>query len=117
MGRGVLGMMEFLKIVGLYLNENIALVGLLIISLIFLSFFFLSIDLFNIRKEAVETNMRIAETNRKMNRMHEGIKELVHYFMIVSEDIKEMKEKKDSVVSQEKIIGSGNSTLHDHVVV
>jgi len=110
-------MMEFLKIVSLYLNDNIALVGLLIISLIFLSFFFLSIDLFNIRKEAVENNMRIAEMNRRMQRMHDGIKELVHYFMIVSEDIKEMKERKNSFVSQEKTIAPENPTLQDHLVI
>jgi len=114
---GVFYVIEFLKIVGLYLNENSAIVGLLIISLIFLSFFFLSVDLFNIRKEAVETNMRIAEMNRRMQRMHDGIKELVHYFMIVSEDIKEMKERKDSFGSKEKTTVPGNPTLHDHLVV
>ena len=114
---GVFGVMEFLKIVSIYLNENIALVCLLIISLIFLSFFFLSIDLFNIRKEAVETNMRIAEMNRRMHMMNGGIKELVHYFIIVSEDIKEMKERKKSFGSIEKTTAPETPTLRDHVVI
>lgn len=72
-----------------------------------------SAELFNIRKEAFEINMRIAEMNRRMQRMHDGIKELAHRFMIVSEDLKEMKERKENELSMKRAVNTVRCKIYD----
>ncbi len=59
-------------------------------------FFFVAIDLFNIRKEAVETNIRIAEMNMKMTGMNNGIQELIRHFMSVTQDVRVIKDKAET---------------------
>ncbi len=74
-----------------YMDEHVSLVLLGFMIIAILAFLFVAVDIFNLRKEAMETNIRIAELNMKMAGMNKGIQDLVHYFMLVAEDIKTLK--------------------------
>ena len=110
-------MIDVFHMIAQFLEEYVLLAGLGVVSLIFLAFFFLSVDLFNVRKEAVETNVRIAEMNRRMRGMNDGIKELVHYFIMASEDIKTMKDQKSFPVQDDNKAKASPSTLENHVIL
>ncbi len=100
--------MAFLQTIGYYLSDHLAVVLLGIVGMIFLMFFFVAIDLFNIRKEAIETNIRIAEMSRKMTGMNNGIQELIRHFVSVTQDVRVIKDKAET----EPTITSPAPTAH-----